>query len=240
MDDPGWGGFTPLPSDGTPPPPDAAGASQPAPPRGPGGGARRPSQPLLIGSVAVAVVVVVAIVLALSLGGGGGKSKAAVATTTAPTLATTSPTTAAPTPTTIPAPTTLPGESLASAASTYLTLEGPAYSSLTAFGSDVAGWKTVRPSAAEAQNEANPTVAAFNHFTSQLLARTWPSAIQPKINNLASQVEIVANDLADIRLAFANGTLSAWATQFDNDGDALGTDVNAVRAALNLPPIPTD
>jgi len=188
----------------------------------------------------VAVVALIAVVVALAAGGGGGGSKGAVATTSPATRTTTSPPTDAPTTsTTIPAPTTLPGESLARAASAYLVLEGPAYSSLTAFGNVVAGWKAVRPTAAEAQNEANPTVVAFNRFSSQLLAGTWPSAIQSKIDNLASQVEIVANDIADLRLAFTNGTTAAWANQFDNDGNALGTDINAVRAALNLPPIPT-
>jgi hypothetical protein len=191
----------------------------------------------------VAVVAVIAVVLALALNGGGGKgSKAAVATTSPATRTTaTSPTAAAlTTTTTIPAPTTLAGGSLLSAASAYLQLEGPAYSSLTAFGSVVAGWKTAHPSAAEAQTQANPTVAAFNHFSSQLLAKTWPTVIQSKIDNLASESEVVANDIADIRLAFTDGTLSAWGTQFTKDGDALATDVNTVRAALNLPALPTD
>jgi hypothetical protein len=239
MDDPGWGGFTPLPPDGAGP--DTVGAHQPAPPSGPRGGAPRPRKPLIIGSVAVAVVAVIAVVVALVAGGGGGGSKAAVATSPA-TVATTSPTTVAPTTTTtIPATTTTPpGGSLTSAASAYLALEAPAYNSLTAFGQAVAGWKASVPSAAQAQNEANPTVAAFNRLDSELLARTWPTVVQSKIDTLASQVEVVANELGGIRLAFTTGTLSAWATQFTNDGNTLGNDVNAVRAALNLPPIPND
>lgn len=221
MDDPGWGGFTPLPPDGT------------TPPAGPGGGAPRARQPLLIGSVAVAVVALIAVAVALALqGGGGGGSKVAVATTSPTTLTTTIPTTVAPT-------TTLTGGSLPDAASAYLALESPAYNSLTAFGAVVSGWRSSPPSAAQAQTAANPAAHAFQTFNAQLLARAWPVVVQSKVDTLASQVEVVANDLGGIGLAFTTGTRPAWATQFTTDGDALITDADAVRATLNLPALAT-
>jgi hypothetical protein len=68
-----------------------------------------------------------------------------------------------------------------------------------------------------------------------LLAGTWPTVVQPQINTMASQVEVVANDLGGLQLAFSNNTEKAWATQFETDANQLVTDANAVRSTLGLP-----
>jgi hypothetical protein len=135
--------------------------------------------------------------------------------------------------------TTAAGESIAQAGTAYLALETPAYNSLTAFGSTVSGWDANPPTASAAQAAANPTIVEFKNFSTKLLSGTWPAAVQPQINTLASQVEVVANDLGGLDLAFSNGNQSSWATTFENDANTLVTDVNAVRSTLQLPALAT-
>jgi hypothetical protein len=99
MDDPGWGGFTPLPPEadagaGAGPPPAT---SQPPPPPG-GSGRRPPKLALMIGGAVVVAAALVGVGVALS---GGGKTNAsnttlpgvASSTTVAPTSTTAAPST---------------------------------------------------------------------------------------------------------------------------------------------------
>lgn len=219
MDDPGWG--EEIPEEPSP----AAGATK-KPAKSGQSGIFQPTRIQLI--VGVAVVVVIIVVVAVVLTG----SKTPNASTTA--------TTNARTPTTkIATTTTAAGQSIAQAGTAYLALETPAYNSLTAFGSSISGWDANPPTPAAAQAAANPTIVEFKSFNAKLLARTWPAAVQQQINTLASQVEVVANDLGGLDLAFSNNTQSAWASQWETDANTLVTDVNAVRTTLNLPALST-
>lgn len=218
MDDPGWGEAVP----------EGAAPAPTAPVRPTGNQLTEFAQSnryLLIG-VGVGIVLII-VVIAVVVTSGGNKSS--TSTLTPATTATTLP----------PTTTTAVGGSLSDAAGAYLAMETPAYNSLTALGSVVSGWSTTAPSPAEAQQAANPTVDAFRVFGTALLARTWPPAVKPQINALASQVEIVANDLGNLELTFSQGTQSAWGTQFTADATALVNDANAARSTLGLPALPT-
>jgi hypothetical protein len=220
MDDPGWG--EEVPEDSSP-----AAVRAPKAPKATQSGIFQPTRTqLIIGGVIVLVVIVVVAILLSS----GAKKPTSSTTTT--THAVTSTTHAATT-------TTAAGESIAQAGTAYLALETPAYNSLTAFSSTVSGWDSNPPTASAAQAAANPTITEFKNFSTKLLAGTWPSAVQSQINTLASQVEVVANDLGGLDLAFSQGNQSAWASQFETDANTLVTDVNAVRATLNLPALAT-
>jgi hypothetical protein len=219
MDDPGWG--EEIPEDQSP---AASGTKKPA--KSGQSGIFQPTRIQLIvgGAVVVVIIVVVAVLLT-------GSKKPSVNSTL---------TTHAVTPTTQAATTTTAaGESIAKAGTAYLALETPAYNSLTAFGSAISGWDANPPTPTVAQTTANPAIVQFKNFSTKLLADTWPAVVQPKINTLASQVEVVANDLGGLQLAFSNNTESAWATQFETDANQLVTDVNAVRTMLGLPDLST-
>ena len=217
MDDPGWGEAVPEGAASAPAAPTLPAAS-------PLKDFAQSNRNLLIG-VGVGIVLII-IVIALVVSSGGNKSS--TAKVTPPTSTTTLP----------PTTTTAVGGSLADAAGAYLAMETPAYNSLTSFGSAISGWSTTAPTPVEAQQAANPTVDAFRAFGAALLARTWPPAVKPQINALASQVEIVANDLGNLQLAFSQGTQSAWATSFNADATALVNNANAVRSSLGLPALP--
>jgi hypothetical protein len=219
MDDPGWG--EEIPED-----PSSAASGTQKPAKSGQSSIFQPTRIQLIGGGAVVVVIIVVIAVLLA----GGKKPSA--STTATTHAVTTTTRAATT-------TTAAGESIAKAGTAYLALETPAYDSLTSFGSVVSGWDANPPTAAAAQTAANPTIVDFKSFSTKLLAGPWPAAVQPQINTLASQVEVVANDLGGLGLAFSNNTQSAWANQFETDANTLVTDANAVRATLNLPALST-
>jgi hypothetical protein len=208
MDDPGWG--EEIPDE----PSAAAGGPKEAKSRT--SGLSQPSRNQLIGGVAAVVVVIVVIALVVS-----GHSKKTPSTTTTTHHTATS--------------TTEAGPSVAEAGRNYVALETPAYNSLTAFGSVVSTWGTTAPTQATAQNAANPAILAFKTFSDKLLQGSWPASVQPEINTLSSQVEVVANDLGDVSLAIANGTNGQWAQGFGTDADQLITDVNAVRSKLKLP-----
>jgi hypothetical protein len=210
MDDPGWG--EEIPDE----PPAAAGGAKEA--KSQTSGLSQPSRNQLIGGVAVVVVVIVVVALLVS-----GHSKKTPSTTPTTNHQVTT--------------TTAAGPSVAEAGKTYIALETPAYNSLTAFGSVVSTWGTTAPTQASAQNAANPAVLAFKTLSAKLLQGSWPASVQPEINTLSSQAEVVANDLGDVSLAIANGTNGQWATGFGTDGDQLVTDANAVRAKLKLPPL---
>ena len=218
MDDPGWGEAVPE-----------GAAPAPAAPERPAGNQlndfAKSNRNLLIG-VGLGVVVII-IVIAVVVSSGGKKSSTSKVTPA------TSPTTLPPT------TTTAAGGSLADAAGVYLAMETPASNSLTSFGSAISGWSTTLPTPVEAQQAANPTVDAFRTFGTALLAKSWPPAVKPQINALASQVEIVANDLGNLQLTFSQGTQSAWATQFNADATALVNNANAARSSLGLPALPT-
>jgi hypothetical protein len=219
MDDPGWG--EEIPED---PSPTTSGTEKPA--KSSQSSIFQPTRTQLIAGGAVVVVVIVVIAVLLS----GSKNPNNTKT----------PTTHALTPTSQAATTTTAaGESIAKAGTAYLALETPAYNSLTAFGSAISGWDANPPTPAVAQTTANPTIVQFKNFSTKLLADTWPTAVQPKINTLASQVEVVANDLGGLQLAFSNNTETAWASQWETDANQLVTDVNAVRSALGLPDLST-
>ena len=219
MDDPGWGEAVP---DGAAPAPAA-----PAPPTGNQlKNFAQANRNVLIGVGAALVIVVIVIAVLASSGG----NKASTTTSVTPaTAATTLP----------PTTTTAVGGSLSDAAGAYLAMETPAYNSLTSFGSVVSGWSTTAPTPAEAQQAANPSVDAFRAFGTALLGRTWPPAVKPQINALASQVEIVANDLGNLQLTFSQGTQAAWGTSFNADATALVNNANAARSTLGLPALPT-
>jgi hypothetical protein len=210
MDDPGWG--EEIPDEPSAP---AGGAKEG---KSRTSGLSQPSRNQLI--VGVAVVVVVIVVVAVLVSGHSKKTPSTTPTTNHPATTTTE-----------------AGPSVAEAGKTYIALETPAYNSLTAFGSVVSTWGTTAPTQASAQNAANPAVLAFKTFSAKLLQGSWPASVQPEINTLSSQAEVVANDLGDVSLAIANGTNGQWATGFGADGDQLVTDANAVRSKLKLPPI---
>ena len=212
MDDPGWG-------EEIPDEPSAAAASGTKEAKSRSGGLAQPSRNQLIVGVAVVAVVIVLIAILVS-----GHKKPSPSTTTTSRPATS---------------TTASGPSIAEAGRNYVALETPAYNSLTAFGSVVATWGTTAPSQTDAQNAANPAILAFKSFSAKLLQGTWPASVQPEINTLSSQAEVVANDLGDVSLAIANGTNAQWATGFTTDANQLLSDANAVRAKLNLPALST-
>jgi hypothetical protein len=213
MDDPGWGEEVPDE------PSAVAGGTKVAKSRT--SGLSQPSRNQLIGGVAVVVVIIV--VIALLVSGHSKKTPSTTATTVHQVTTTTE-----------------AGPSITDAAKTYVALETPAYNSLTAFGSVVSTWGTTAPTQATAQNAANPAILAFKTFGDKLLQGSWPVSVQPEINTLASQVEVVANDLGDVSLAIANGTNAQWATGFGTDANQLITDVNAVRSKLKLPALSTN
>jgi hypothetical protein len=211
MDDPGWGEEIPDEPSAT-----AVGTKE-AKPRT--SGMSQPSRNQLI--IGVAVVVVIIVVIALLVSGHSKKTPSTTPTTNRPAATST----------------TEAGPSVADAAKNYVELETPAYNSLTAFGSVVSTWGTTAPTQATAQTAANPAILAFKTFSAKLLQGSWPASVQPEINTLASQVEVVANDLGDVSLAIANGTNAQWAMGFGTDADKLIDDVNAVRSKLKLPPL---
>jgi hypothetical protein len=219
MDDPGWGEAVPdVPA--TPSAPRSSG--------GPGGGSPLQNRNVLIGVGAVVVIAIVVVVAVLA--SGGHHNKSATTTTVAPTTSRPS-----------AATTTTTGASaaLAKAGATYLSYETPAYNSLTAFGSAISDWDKHAPTAAVAQQTANPAVLAFKKLNQQLLSHTWPASVQAKMDTLASQAEVVSNDLGGLQLAFTQGTESQWGAQFTTDGNTLVTDADAVRTALGLPQLPS-
>jgi predicted metalloprotease len=220
MDDPGWG-------EEVPDEPTASPAGATSSPKSSGTGGFQPSRNQLI--IGGAVVVVIIVVLAIVLSSSKKTNSTTTTTTTNSVTSTTHPSTT----------TTAASESIAHAGTSYLALETPAYNSLTAFGSVVSGWDANPPTPSAAQTAANPTILEFKTFSSKLLAGTWPAAVQPQINTLASQVEVVANDLGDLGLAFSNNTQSTWSTTFENDANQLVTDANAVRTTLKLPALAT-
>jgi hypothetical protein len=212
MDDPGWGEEVP-----DEPSASAVGTKEP---KNRTSGLSQPSRNQLIGGVVVVVVIIV--VIALLVSGHSKKTPSTTPTTNHPATST-----------------TVAGPSIADAGRNYVALETPAYNSLTAFGSVVSTWGTTAPTQATAQNAANPAILAFKTFSDKLLQGSWPASVQPQINALSSQVEVVANDLGDVSLAIANGTNAQWASMFGTDANQLITDVNAVRAKLNLPALST-
>jgi hypothetical protein len=212
MDDPGWGEEVPEEP--------SVGATEKKTAKNRKGGLSQPSRPQLIGGAAVVVVIIVVFAVLVT---GGKKSNNTTTTTTSQRVTTT----------------TAAGESIAAAGKQYISLETPAYNSLTAFGSVVSGWTANPPTSSAAQNAANPTILEFKDFSSKLLADTWPTTVQSQVNTLSSQVEVVANDLGDLGLAFADSTNAQWATTFENDANTLVTDANAVRAKLKLPALAT-
>jgi hypothetical protein len=216
MDDPGWGEEIPD----EPSPSTSAKKST----KSSGGGLTQPSRNQLIAGGAVVIVIIVVFALLVT---GGKKPKNDVTTTTANHSARTT------------TPTTSASAAITAAGKSYLGLENPAYDSLTAFGSVVSGWTTNAPTADSAQAAANPTITAFKTFSNGLQSTTWPALVQPEVNTLSSQVEVVANDLGGLGLAIASGTNQQWATTFESDSNTLVTDVNAVRAKLNLPALAT-
>jgi hypothetical protein len=213
MDDPGWG-------EEVPDEPSAKSAAKSGT-KNRVGGLSQPSRWQLIGGGAVVVIIIVVFAVLVT----GGKKHNDNSTTTTTTSHVTT--------------TTAAGESIAAAGKAYIALETPAYNSLTAFGSIVSGWTTNPPTSSAAQNAANPTILEFKDFSSKLLAATWPDSVQSQINTLSSQVEVVANDLGDLGLAFADNTNAQWATTFENDANTLVTDANAVRSKLKLPALAT-
>jgi hypothetical protein len=218
MDDPGWG-------EAVPDEPSAGAGGGTKTPKSSGGGLFQPTRIQLIAGAAVVIVIIVVVALLVS----GGKKPTSSTTGTTTTSAKHSATTT----------TAAAGGSIASAGAAYLALETPAYDSLTSFGSIVSGWVNNPPTPSAAQTAANPTIIAFKTLSNKLLARAWPSAVQPQINTLSSQVEVVANDLGGLSLAYADNTRSAWATTFETDANTLVTDANAVRSTLNLPALAT-
>jgi len=215
MDDPGWGEEVPADSAG------GGGAGPSSGQRGSSGPSGINRNVLIGGGVVVAVILVVVIILVAS---GSSNKKAAVSTT--PTSAAKSVTT-----TTV---------GLAKYGQVYLAMESPAYSALSDFGTTVSGWQANPPTAVAAQQAADPVVNQFKLFQGKLLATTWPAAVQPNINTLASQVGVVASDLEGLSLAFEQNGQAAWGTQFTTDGNALVADVNTVRGQLGLPLLPTN
>jgi hypothetical protein len=216
MDDPGWGEEIPEDQSSA-----ASGTKKPA--KSGHSGIFQPTRIQLIVGAAVVVVIIVVVAVLLT------QSKKPNAVNATLTTHAVTPTTQAAT------TTTAAGESIAQAGTAYLALETPAYNSLTAFGSAISGWDANPPTAAVAQTTANPTIVQFKSFSTKLLAGTWPTVVQPQINTMASQVEVVANDLGGLQLAFSNNTEKAWATQFETDANQLVTDANAVRSTLGLP-----
>ncbi len=214
MDDPGWGEEVPA---------DSASGRGSGSPLGKGGpsGPSGISRNVLIGGGAVVVVIIIVVIVLVASGSSKKTATSTTTTTTAPKAVTT---------TTV---------GLAKYGTAYLAMESPAYSALSAFGTTVSGWDANPPTAIAAQQAADPVVNQFKLFQGKLLATTWPTAVQPNANALASQVGVVSNDLEGLSLAFQQNGQAAWGTQFTTDANALVADVNTVRGQLGLPKLPT-
>jgi hypothetical protein len=119
------------------------------------------------------------------------------------------------------------------AAVQYLTLVDPANSALDQFASQAQTW-TNSTTGAQAEKDAEPSIAALSQVSSGLKRDRWPRKAQRGVKALTKAIVPVDDDLKS--LATVNSFEgSTWISTFTKDASALKSAVKTVRRNLGLP-----
>jgi len=123
----------------------------------------------------------------------------------------------------------------AAAAQVYIAAANPLNSVITTFGGQATHWNT-QTTDSQAENEAQPVIAALQNMQEKLLGTTWPTSARKDVNTLESVVGPMIGYLQALAsLNFVNA--SSWESSFSRDLSSAVTDSTAVREDLGLPAV---